>query len=400
MIEKLAKYLTYGNRFCGVEYTNENEQDIYYTSLLKQTKKELVEDSFFNTNSIEKISENIPKHQHIFLTINTDKVLVKTIESEQQDHLKLVYKAFPNIDTESFYYEVLSQENIHFVALCRRDYVDAIISKFSESKLNVIDFSLGHSLAGILTNFASQNVVYSSNSKIEITDTAIRTIKKEEPASEHYDINGLKVSNQYLLSFIGAIQNVLKSDFSNTNFTLKKEQLVNEYKHTRFFNQFLKFGGIFILGLLLINFLVFNHYFNKVNELGQISELNQATKTKIITLDKSVSKKEKMINDILKGNTSKTSFYNDRIISDLPKSILLSDLEYQPLLKRINKEKPIEINKGIIRIAGTSDDSEVFSDWITQLERLEWVDKVDIIDYGTESRSVSDFQIKVALHYD
>lgn len=400
MIDKLTKYLTYGNRFCGVELTNENGQDVFYTSLLKQAKKELVEDNFFETNSIEEISENIPKHQHIFLTINTAKVLVKTVESEQKDHLKLVYKAFPNIDTESFYYEILSQGNIHFMALCRRDYIDVIISKFSESKLNVIDFSLGHSLAGILTSFAYQNVVYSSNSKIEITDTAIRTIEKQEPLYEHYDFNGLKVSNQYLLSFTGAIQNVLKSDFSNTNFTSKKEQLFEEYKHTRFFYQFLKIGGIFILGLLLINFLFFNHYFNKVNELGQISELNQSTKAKIITLHKSVSKKEKMINDILKGITSKTSFYNDRIISDLPKSILLSDLEYQPMLKRINKEKPIEINKNIIRIAGTSNDSEVFSDWITQLEKLYWIDKIDIIDYGTESRSISDFQIKIALHDD
>jgi len=400
MIDRLLKYLTYGNQFCGIECTTENGQDIFRATVLKQTKKELVEDASVEENSIETIAKTLSKNQHIFLIVNTEKVLVKSIESEQKDHLKLVYKAYPNLDVNSFYYEVLSQGNRHFIALCRKDYIDNLITEFSEYKLNVIDFSLGHSLAAILTDYINENTVYSSNSKIEFIDNGITSIEKHEPISEHYKINGLKISSAYLLSFLAAIESVLNSNISQTNSSVTKQNLIDDYKQTRFFNQFLKFGGIFILGLLLINFLFFNHYFNRVNELGQISELNQSTKAKIIKLDAAVSKKKKMVDDILKSNASKSSFYSDRIITALPKSILLSELQYQPLLKRISKEKPIELNEDTIHISGTSNDSEVFSNWISQLEKLEWIEKVEIVDYGTESNSNSEFKIKIGLYND
>lgn len=400
MINKLIKYLTYGNQFCGIEYTTGNGQDIFRATVLKQTKKELVEDVSVEENSIEAIANALSKNQHIFLIVNTEKVLVKAIESEQKDDLKLVYKTYPNLDVDRFYYEVLSQGNRHFIALCRKDYIDNLIIEFSEHKLNVIDFSFGHSLTAILTDYINENTVYSSNSKIEFTDKGITSIEKHEPISERYKINGLTILSAYLLSFIAAIESVLNSSISKTNSSVTKQNLVDDFKQTRFFNQFLKFGGIFILGLLLINFLFFNSYFNKVNKLGQISELNQSTKAKIIQLDAAVSKKKKMVDDILKSNASKSSFYSDRIITTLPNSILLSEFQYQPLLKRISKEKLIELNEGIIQVSGTSNNSEVFSNWISQLEKLEWIEKVEIIDYGTESNSISEFKIKIGLYND
>lgn len=400
MVNRLLQNITYGHRFCGIEYTSKNGQDSFNVSVLKQTKKELVEDIFAQENSIGSLASKLSKHQHIFLIINTDKVLTKTFDSDQKDALKLVYKAYPNIDIDNFYFEVLSQANKHFVALCRRDYVDYIIKEFSEHQLAIIDFSLGHSLVGLLPDFTDEHIIYSSNAKIELFEKKIKHIEKEEPPLNRYNINGLMVSNTNLLSFAGAIQSVLKNNFTTSNFLDKKEELQDDFKQSRFFNQFLKFGGIFILGLLLVNFFFFNHYFNNVKELEQISELNQSTKTKIVTLDSIVSKKKKMIDDILKSNASKSSFYSDRIIATMPNSILLSELEFQPLVKRIKKEKPIELDTNTIIISGTSNDSKVFSEWVSMLEKLHWVKNIGVVDYGSKSKSISEFQIKITLHND
>ena len=154
---------------------------------------------------------------------------------------------------------------------------------------------------------------------------------------------------------------------------------------------------MFILGLLLVNFVFFNHYFNKVNELKQVYEINQTSKSQIIKLNESVSKKQKMVDDLLKSNDSKTSFYSNQIMKSLPFSILLSEFNYQPLLKRIKTEKEIELENNIITVSGTSSDSEVFSSWINKLEQKNWITKVDIIDYGSTSSNTSDFIIKIVL---
>ena len=163
-------------------------------------------------------------------------------------------------------------------------------------------------------------------------------LKKGLLSSENYDVNGSSVSNDQLLSFSGALQPILKNISTNTNFSIEKRRLEDSYKQTRFFNLFIKFGGLFVLGLLLINFFFFNHYFDSVNELEQVSEINQVTKNQIIILNETVSKKQKMVDDLLKSNGSKSSFYSHTIIQSLPKTILLSDYHYQPLLRRIKED--------------------------------------------------------------
>jgi Tfp pilus assembly protein PilN len=394
MFDRLLTYLKFGNRFCGVEHTSKKGQDCINVTVLKQSKKELLIEEHIQGDSI---SNKLPKHRPIYLVINNNKVLTKTIESNQNDALKLVYKAFPNINLDEFYYEVLSQVNTHFIALCRKDDVENIIKEYKELKILILNFSLGNSLISSLKSFINQDYVFSSNVKVEIQDGNVIKIEKTETISETYRINGLEVSSAYLLSFSGALQIVLGNNESVTNYDVRSENLVSDFKHTRFFNLFLKVGGLFILGLLLINFFFFNHYFNQVNELRQLSEVNQSTKNQILTLDEVVSKKQKIVDDLLKSNGSKTSYYADRIIQSIPKSILLSEFNYQPLLKRIKSGKEIELKKNVIDVSGESNDSEAFSDWVSVLERKDWISRVDILVYGSASSKVSDFKIEIVL---
>lgn len=157
---------------------------------------------------------------------------------------------------------------------------------------------------------------------------------------------------------------------------------------------------MFILSLLLINFLVFNHYFNEVNSLQQTSMLNQSTKQKIMELNVDVNKTQKMADDMLKSNSSKSSFYTNSIIQGLPNSIILSGLIYQPLLKSIKPGQSVETNINTIIISGESNNSEQFSKWIGDLEAIEWIKKVEISNYEDVSKSLSNFNLKINIRDD
>ncbi|MBV7269084.1 hypothetical protein [Winogradskyella luteola] len=400
MRERLLTYLKYGNRFCGIEHTTKNKSDIIFSTSLKQSKKELAVHGSWESNSIEGIAKKLPKNQPILLILNNGNVLTKTIESEQQDSLKLVYKAFPNINLEAFYYEVLSQGKMHFIALCRKDYVDGIIHKYLALKVSIIDISLGNLLVNNISSFVNREHIFSSNAEIDIENNQVVQIRKKDVLPQSYDINGLNVNNQQLLPFSGALQIVLKTGQTQTNISDKKSFLESDFKQSRFFNLFLKVGGLFILSVLLINFFFFNHYFNKSSTLSQLSEINQSTKNQILKMDKIVSKKQKMVNDLLESNGSKSSFYSNSIIHSLPNSILLSELNFQPLLKRIKADKDIELKEKYITISGKSGDSEAFSDWISVLESKDWIAHIDIVDYGSVSSKTSDFIIEIGLSND
>lgn len=397
MLDKTLKYLNFGSSLCGIEHYSINGKDILQINLLKQSKNELDIELTTKVETIEDASKKLFKNQHIALVINTDKVLSKTIENDQSDALKIVYKAFPNINLDDFYFEVLSEKNIHFISLCRKDYAESIIKKYSEQNIHIIDISFGNTIISTVKSFINVTQIHTSNAIATIKDNNIIQIEKNEVELNNHIVNGLTVSNDQIISFSAALQGLLKNSTTKTNFEEKKSALLNDFKQVRFFSQFLKFGGLFILVLLLVNFFFFNQYFNKVNDLKQVSEINQSTKGQILKLDEIVSKKQKMVDDLLKSNGSKSSFYTDRIMQSLPESILLSEFNYQPLLKRIKADKAIELERNSISVTGTSSDSDAFSKWIALLEREDWIDKVEIIDYGTTATSVSDFSIKIVL---
>lgn len=400
MLNKLQTYLLYGNRFCGLEHTSKGEGESIIVSVVKQSKKELNQEFTFELNSIKDVSEKLTKNQHTFLVINNQNVLSKITHSEQSDAQKLVYKSFPNINIEDFYFEVLSENQIHFISICRKDYVDAIIQEYSKQKVLITSISLGNSIISTIKSFIKEQDIFTSNALVSIEDGYIKSIDKTLTENKFYEINGLRVSNCEVLSFSGAIQSVLKNNYTTANLAVKHHVLLNEFKQVRFFSQFLKFSGVFILGILLINFLFFNHYFNEVNELQEVTSINESAKQRIIVLNESVSKKQKLANDLLKSNGSRSSFYVNSIMNSLPETIQLSDYEYQPLIKRIKLEKPITLDAKVITVSGRSNDSKLFSNWIVELEEINWINKVDIINYGLALNLVPDFEIRINLVND
>ena len=397
MLKNFWTYLKYGKHFCGVEHCGDHKDDVLNASLLVRSKKELNIHASFKETSIEAMATKLPKHQHLTLSVNNEKILSKTLKSDHTEGMKLVYTAFPNINLDDFYFEIHSQNNNHFINVCRKDYINSLVETYAKHKLYVLNISLeNHSVINLI-DFINEDTIFSSNAKIVVEDTAVIKIEKAEVPLQNYEVNGINVTNQQLLSFSAALQPILNNNSTKTNFSTKKNQLVDAYKHRRFFHQFMKFGGLFILGVLLVNFFVFNHYFESVNALKQVSEINQSTKNKIISLNETVSIKQKMVDDLLKSNGSKSSFYCDAIIQSLPKTVLLTDYSYQPLLRRIKEDRAIEVSEKKILVSGSSVQSADFSKWINHLEKINWIDNVAILEYRNTSAKKSEFKISIYI---
>lgn len=401
MIEKVKTYLLYGNHFCGIEQTIQDGEEKVFVTVLKKSKKELDIDHAFEVSSNESLASKLPKKQHAFLVINNDNVLTKHLESKQANLEKLVYNAFPNINLDDFYYEIIAQGNKHFVSICRKDYLDALITKYKENGITIINISLGNMMASSISPFTNEKTLLTSNACLSIENDTITVIEKTvTKESATYDINGLQVNNNYVLSFAGALDSVLHHFQPVTNFDILKQSLKSDYSQSKFFTQFLKMGLVSVLGVLLINFFVFNHYFNAVNILQQTSQVNQTTKQKLLKLDEAVSKSQKMVDDMLKSSSSKSSFYVNAIVQSLPQSILLTELNYQPLEKNIKKEKAITLKDNTIIVSGASNNSESFSKWVADLETINWIQNVEILNYEDTSKVVSNFSIKLNLSHD
>ncbi|EDP71919.1 hypothetical protein FBALC1_12497 [Flavobacteriales bacterium ALC-1] len=401
MTEQLISYLKYGNHFYGVELTQLKGEYKYYGIALKKKRAQLDIKASFEATAVEKLKDHIPKGKPLVLVINTDSVLTKKVKAKTKETLKLVHMAFPNIKTEDFYYETISQGEHHFVSICRKTYVDDLLNDYTTKNINVIDFTLGNLISTTLIPFISSNYINTSNASISLEDALITNIFTQEVDLESsHDINGLDIKNNLLLSFAAALNLVVKTNVIQSSFSNTKEELNTTFKQKLFASQFLKMGLSTLFVILLINFLFFNHYYNEVNTLKETAQILEASKVKMVSLNEKVQKTEKMVDDVLKSSDSKSSLYVDVIINNLPKSILLKELNYQPLLKKIKEDKAIENFKNQILISGQSNNSIEFSQWVSQLENFKWIQSVNILSFEDTSKSSSSFTIKLNMQDD
>jgi len=260
---------------------------------------------------------------------------------------------------------------------------------------------LGNSIAFGITNYINTDVISSSNAQLTKQNNEIISIEKSEQLNKAvYDVNGLQIEHTQLLSFSGALSCVLHNYDPHTNIESRKTVLLSNYKQQRFFSQFLKFGLILILSLLLTNFFFFNHYFTAVNSLEQTSVINQTTKKTVLELSESVTKTQKLVDDMLKSSASKSAFYTNAIVQQLPGSILLTELNYQPLEKRIKVAQPIAVRNNILLITGRSSNSATFSQWVANLDTYNWINNTEILNYEDVSKSNSTFKIKLNISHD
>ncbi|GAA4235716.1 general secretion pathway protein [Postechiella marina] len=398
MFQHLQSYLLFGNQFCGVEHTSKKESDTIYVNVLKKTKTKVDIAKSFSAKTIDGVAGNLSKKQHVFLIINNGHVLTGTLENESSEDLKLVNKAFPNINISEFYYEVIRQNAKCFVSVCRKTYVNDLIAAYIKLGVSIINFSLGNSILSNMVNYIKTACVQTSNALVFSNNDFIDRISfTEETNEEHYSINGLNSSSSYILSLSGGLTSILNDYQSTSNFQDKKGEFINDFKQIRFFSQFFKIGLILTLSLLFINFLFFNFYYKKVNVLQETSQLNENAKTKILTLNEAVNKAQKMSDDMLENSVSRSSFFIDVIVQSLPESILLTEINYQPLDNRIKEDKSIALQINSIIISGISNNSALYSDWILSLEGIKWINKVDVISYNDSKKSMSEFSIKMYI---
>ncbi|WP_417859365.1 hypothetical protein [Xanthomarina gelatinilytica] len=399
MIGKLKQYFLFGNIYYGAEHAVVDNKETILLFALKKKKRQLDIHFHKKLDSLDNISIQIPKGVGISLVINNDKVLSKKVLFSKDEDSKIIQNAYPNINIHEFYYDILKQKNACFITICRKEYVDTLIEDYRKKNLYIIHVSFGNHVLNNIREFIGSNEVYTTNALVEIDKEGLNEIFKQSDVKiKEYDINGLKVANAFLLSF-AAILNVILPKKKNgySNFDSNHHVLLTDFQQQRFFSQFLKVGLLFFLIILFINFFIFNHYFNKVSELRQTSQVNETSKQQLISLKENVDKKEKFINDILKSESSKSSFYTNAIMVSLPESISISEFNFQPLIKRIKAEKPIEYEPNILLLKGVSTIKNEISHWISELEVLDWVEKIVITDYSESNKTFTDFSLNITI---
>ena len=210
-------------------------------------------------------------------------------------------------------------------------------------------------------------------------------------------MNGLKVNSNEILAFLSALALATSLQPNFKNFENKIQDLRKEHIEKRIFNVAWKTFGVAILVLLLVNYLVFQYYYDQNTKHDQIAFADETRNSQINSLEKLVLEKERIAERLIKNQGSNATFYIDDLISIIDEYILLNDLEFQPLVKRIKEDQRIIIDEKTLLVSGTSTNSQSFSNLLNVLEQRKWVIEVRTMDYKDIDNYTSEFQLKIKI---
>ncbi|XLS30033.1 hypothetical protein ACJD0Z_04230 [Flavobacteriaceae bacterium M23B6Z8] len=222
-------------------------------------------------------------------------------------------------------------------------------------------------------------------------------MKSVETPITTYDINGSIIKPSFLLSFSAALLDFFGGTTSVKNFENEIRHLTNEYQEKRFFRLFGISALSLLLVLLLVNFFLFQHYYSGSEELKQMVAINQGNKDKLLQLNETADRKAKLVEDLLEASSSKSSFYIDRLVSKAPQSIVLEELNYQPIQQSVKPDKEIVFQYNELVIRGEASRSDEFSTWVEAMEKFDWVEKIEVLDYGVGDDPKTEFGIAIFL---
>jgi len=393
MISRL-KNLVVGNKYTAIELFKQDGNNKIAYLLCGKKNNEL---SILKSHYIDDFQEIKQKtsNQPLLLIINNDQVLQKDIQYFDIDDKKVLHRAFPNVQADDFYYEIVKTKNAAVVAISRKSYIDGLLKTLNG--YTIAGISLGISSLAYIAGFNNyENVLTNTHSVTLNNDTVtIQQLEINEP-EQNYIINGVEISNRYLLPFCGILK-ILLPNATTGNIDDLNTSLFKNFKQNAFFKKGL-ISAISILFILLsINFIFFFYYYDKVSEITEVESLNKFNIEKVLLLKREINNKEIKLKSFYETSNANNSWMINNITKKVPLTILLDELIYHPIEKKIKEHEEIITTNDVITITGITLSNNDFTKWIRELQTIKEIKDIIIVSFGKNDEGQTAFSIRIIL---
>lgn len=389
----LLENILLGKEYLAVEFFHSDRKEKF--SLLKVQKKrnELTIAQMEILGHIDELSVHKSKVPFA-LIINNDQVLQKEVQGIEPNDKKVLHKAFPNLNVEDFYYEIWRHGQVSLIAICRKSYVDELLGRLGK-EFSIAVISLGVSGISSLSGFAAPSLFTTNTQSISL-DMSENLISLNVSQNADYNINGLDVPNTHLLAFCGILKFILPS--ATTGNIIDLTAVLNENFHQKtFFEKGLKTTIGFLLVLLLINFFLFSYYFDKASEMAETVSVYKSGIENTTKIKQRIIEKEQKLKSFTSSAASASSFVINDLVKNIPSSILLSEIIYHPLEKKVKQDEMILVKNNIVFISGMTLSNTAFTGWIEEIESNRWVDSITITSFGKDEDNNTKFSVSIIL---
>lgn len=405
MIDKiLNSSLLKGNTSVGIHIYIDENSNYDMSLLILQKKKSKLE--ILNTNisisNIEDLKEHIPANKPVYLAIDGKGIIHKKVNSSGEIDAKTALSlVLPNAVAEDFLIEIneINSEKT-FVSLARKESINEIISELSKAEIKIHEiylgcFSLNHSIGLFGRDYQEIQI---PNYKVDVNENRISGIEKVE---NNYNETSFAIGDSFVSDKAIVAFSLALSHFIDIEYEQELPQ-INENKSNYLYRNLFIISGwsilAFLFTILLVNYLMFDYYNKKSNDLSYKVGQNKDLLAQLDTLSSQIKRKDEIVKKSGFFNNSRNSYYADRIAFLLDDNIVLTQLEINPLLKKVKQGVEPQFTFDYIIVKGISKRSTDLNDWIHTLKEEDWVKAVNLQNYVNETgQSTAEFELEILI---
>jgi Tfp pilus assembly protein PilN len=396
-----AKYRL--NSCVGISLRQEGESVSFRCCKVSLDKEQLEIDETWEMGDWELLANNKHLTIPVALHLEARQILIKEGPAVNLDGGELK-SIFPSYDPSRFYFTQIQGEAISWVAFVRKDYIEEILNRFSSAGYQIIKVFIGPFLLDpILGQLNHYNGDYNFDKHAIRIHEENKLWQQYRWGDEFESRFALKIGDhpikQHYVTAYAAAFSALMADYVS-DYALEIPA-VEEQRQLWLEKQKFKLNLIAIVSLLflllLINTILFSHYYGENQALvGRVSS-QQSTVKDLGNLENGIKENEQLLAQLgWNGGVSK-AWLLDQIGYTIRQyaQITLSQIQINPQSKGSGNTVLQQADQIVIK--GNSPTLEMLNLWLRELKNNPWIVHVSIEEYGNKQQdeTLDAFTIKI-----
>ncbi|MGQ0827049.1 MAG: hypothetical protein ACT4ON_01515 [Bacteroidota bacterium] len=363
--------------------------------ILKKEKSTLVTEIQKEKVTSFEVAARIIGTRPLIVIINGKGVIHKKIRIHENDTpTALLNKVLPNTNLDEF---IIQETPIYstevFISIIRSKTLTEIVEELVKNKItSVAGCFLGPFVVNDILPLIGKDVINNENIiignyQLQIREQQITEITSAGLTGEKNILVGDTIVPQGLLvAFGGALTWFTGNENGTCNSDLIKV-LKEEFRQKQKYELrgWTVMAAIFIV--LMINYFIFNNYWSKNNEMSSQLVLMQSALQRYDTLKTEFTQKKEFLEQNGLLESSRTSYYADRLAIDLPASIQWTSVNIHPLKKKKtgDESETLQFENKMITISGNCQRSTELNNWMKEIKKENWVNDITLINYKQDN---------------
>jgi hypothetical protein len=334
---------------------------------------------------VKHFGKSTPYHLHVL----GSGVLSRMVESVPNVMDELIINGNP----EDFVFSSFDDGQRTAASFFRKSLIEGELAYSAQEKLHLLGLSAGY--APLLTLAETVHIQLEFNLSFE--NGQLRQFERAAQSQDKCTFEGRTIQrNQACCAAIVRVQESPPTQYAFSG----AAQFIPARENFTQFNQF-RITGVFAVGVILCALVGNYFYVNRLNsDIAQLEldlSVSNESLAMLSRLEDEKQRKEQLVLSAGVNSSRFLSFYLDEIGRTVPKHINLQELQVFPLESKLKNKQKVEVNKSTVRIAGSTLGNEVLDNWIEQMDRFEWVQDIELLNYLKTEGERSDFLLLITL---